>query len=133
MNKTISNICLYCDEEIPADDVRTDEDGDTLCYECWCDHCQFTCCLCQEYGDIEDQHNYVVVFDAEGSGIEKPGLYRVKDKDYYTEAMIGSGWLHKWAIEFMSDVPVGAESDYPCGHICLECQKKIAHPALAKN
>lgn len=139
-------ICDQCGDEI-LDEEPFEEDGETLCTDCWHDEYQFTCCGCEEYGYIADQHNFVVVF--EECGVE-PGLYCVKEKPYFTSAMIGSGWLHSSALELVVPLPIrwlayksatGKEiyrelttkdgDGFPCGHLCIECQMAIKINKLA--
>lgn len=126
--------CGYAPED-EEDDIYYGWNDEPLCYDCYCEK-RFICCLCEEYGNIKDQHNMVVVFDPEDAGVGemKPGIYRVTDEPYFTHAVIGSGWLHEWAIEWIVEIPKDADADgYPCDHLCLKCQKKITAPILTRE
>ena len=127
--------CVYCDNELDeeeAEDPHRDRDGDPLCDECHREHFQFTCCGCGNYGDNEDQHNMLVVFDAEGAFDEEDrkarfgrGVYRVKDRPYYVSDYF-SMQLRTRCLERIGDVPKGADPEgFACGHLCLECQQEV--------
>jgi hypothetical protein len=120
--------CSYCGNNLSEDELEnplTDKDGDLMCDECYNDHYEFTCCLCQEHGDVAEQHKMVVVFDEEEAGVPT-GVYRVIDPDYYLADLLGSGWLHDWALERIGDVSDKADGNgYACGHLCQNCQDKL--------
>jgi hypothetical protein len=120
--------CSYCGDPLDLEESqspRIDPDDDTpVCDECWHDKFEFTCCRCCEYGDVADQHNLLIVFEDIGKVI--PGVYKVIDRPYYTHAMIGSGWLHEWALERIADLNPDMDGNgYPCGHLCLNCQSGL--------
>lgn len=125
------SLCALCGVELktdPGEEPYRDEDDDAICCDCYGEHYLFACCGCRELGHIEDQHNMVVVFDADGAGLPDgwtPGLYLVTDRPYYTSAWVGAGWLHANRLERIAEVPSKAKGDgHPCGHLCLECQHK---------
>ena len=119
------------------------DDRTPVCDDCYHDHFEFTCCACEEYGEVEDQHKYLVVFEAVDD--VEPGIYRIKYKPYFTSGLIGSSWLHPRTLDKVKDLPVrwlayvsitgkdifrelkAEEQDdgYPCGHLCADCQKAI--------
>jgi hypothetical protein len=120
--------CSYCGEHLGDDESenpRIDPADDLpVCDECWHDKFEFTCCRCCEYGDVEDQHNLLVVF--EKTGKVEPGVYKVTGRPYYTHALIGEGWLHDWALKRIADVNPDMDGEgYPCGHLCLNCQSNL--------
>jgi hypothetical protein len=126
--ETVQLECSFCGEPLDgeeSDSPRLDpDDGKPTCDDCYHEHFEFTCCCCQNYGEVADQHNLLVVLE-ETSDV-KPGVYKVVDKPYYTQGMIGSGWLHPWALERIADLnPDIGDDGYPCGHLCLECQRHI--------
>lgn len=118
--------CTLCGKEFDAEELdspRTDEDGDPICDDCYHEHYEFTCRCCQNYGDVKDQHNLLVVFK-ETSGV-LPGIYATKGT-YCTHALIGEGWLHPGALARIADVNPDMDGEgYPCGHLCLECQGHV--------
>lgn len=120
------------DDETPS----KDDDGDAICDECYHDNYEFACCVCQEYGHVDDQHNMIAVFDPEIFGEDdakygwRRGVYMVISSPYYTSAMIGHGWLHTWALDWIGEIPrdkgeFESPQGYPCGHLCDECQRKL--------
>src|ERR1700722_18101083 len=59
-----------------------------ICDQCFHDEYEFTCCWCKEYGDVEDQHKMLVVFEECANFDNRdarilPGLYRITDGPYY--------------------------------------------------
>lgn len=95
--------CTRCGKHLDDEErenPRKDDDGDIICDECHHDKYEFTCCDCQNYGDVEDQHNMLVVFEEVDSmgGPERtvqPGIYRIAEEgSYYGGPIIGEGWLH---------------------------------------
>jgi hypothetical protein len=130
--------CIWCEEPLSAEELerpRRVEEGDAsagepICDECYQDEYQFICDLCLNSGHVDDQHNFLLVFDVEGTGLEQTGLYRITRCHYYLNAMIW-GYVFAHAVERIGDLPHGAERGfYPCGHLCADCQKKIG---LAKE
>ena len=116
--------CSSCGQPLTADEIQYDDDGAKVCDDCWHDKYQFTCGYCEEYGRVEDQHNLLVVFE-KISGV-LPGIYKVIRHPYCTNAMIGEGWLHPWALERIGDLwPDMADEYYPCGHLCKVCQDNV--------
>jgi hypothetical protein len=120
--------CTRCGEKLNDDEIINPyldwncDDG-VLCDECYHEHYEFTCCLCQEYGDVADQHNMIVVF--EGDYGVPLGVYAT-DGCYYTQGLIGSSWLHPRSLRRLDEVPAKADGDgYPCGHLCEHCQRKF--------
>lgn len=137
MTKTKRRIkCSWCkqwlsDEE--RESPRKDPDGKKpCCDECYHEHFEFTCCCCCNYGDNEDQHNMLVVFQECSSmgGPSRevfPGVYKVNVGPYHGSCMIGSGWLYSDKLERIADLNPGMDGEgYPFGHLCLECQGHVA-------
>ena len=126
--------CLRCGNELDDEELdypRKDEDGDAICDECFHEHYEFTCCWCCEYGDVKDQHNLLVVFE-EVSDV-KPGIYKITERPYYICAMIGSSWLIPGSLVRIAELnPDMDGNNYPCGHLCLECQKKVLAQCIGK-
>ena len=115
--------CELCGEALNEEEVaspRLDDDGKPICDECFHEEYEFVCCLCEEYGFVEDQHNFVVVFDTEEV---KPGIYRVLKAPYWCHSYF-SAWLYPDALEYVAPLPM-PEHDYPCGHLCKTCQDKL--------
>ncbi|MGE4195980.1 MAG: hypothetical protein AB7G11_02505 [Phycisphaerales bacterium] len=128
--------CAYCGENLSDEEAesphRDAPDGDIMCDECYHDKFEFTCCKCEDYGHINDQHKYLVVFDAEEAFSKNDckagftaGLYRVKANPYYTSDYL-SAWLNTYNLERIGDLPTEAdENGYPCGHLCKKCQDEV--------
>jgi hypothetical protein len=152
--KTVKRlVCSFCDNDLTDEEMESPrhdpDDGKPVCDECYTDHFEFNCCACEEYGDVEDQHKYIVVFETVDD--VEPGFYRVKSTPYYTSGLIGSSWLHPWALVLVKPLPVrwlayvsitGKEiyqelkaddlpDGFPCGHLCANCQKAALASVLS--
>lgn len=127
LEQLVSN-CEYCGNALAGEEVESpykDEGGYLMCDECYREHKQFICDLCEEYGDIKDQHKMLIVWDSEEARVSA-GLYKVKKLPYYTANMLGDGWIHPWAVERIDNVPRPQnDDDYPCGHLCGGCQREF--------
>ena len=56
--------CTYCGKELDSEELETpykDGDDDVMCDDCHHEHCEFTCDLCEEYGDIDEQHKMLIL------------------------------------------------------------------------
>jgi hypothetical protein len=126
--------CSQCGHVAPDDDSYWGEDDEPLCESCWRDE-QFVCCKCDEYEWVSQQGRIggLVVVADDDSGVPV-GVYEVTEHPYYTAGLIGSSWLHDWALKRIGDVPNGVDTDgYPVGHLCRGCEKKIRkHNGLPK-
>ena len=125
--------CEMCSERLPTDEAErpTVVGGEIWCDDCYCEHHRFMCCVCGEYEEreiegVEIQHRYLAVLDADEAGLDSTGLYRIKDRAYYTNMMLYT-LLHDWMLERVADAPEPlVYYDYACGHLCLSCQEKFA-------
>jgi len=125
--------CWQCETPLAPeyngdDDAGYERDGDLWCYECYTEKYQFICAWCEDFGDVDDQHQYLLVFDAEEAGLDVPGVYRVTDLPYYTSALIGGGWMWQQSLQYLGPLPRTVQpeyQEYPCGHLCLECQREM--------
>ena len=125
----LSLVCCQCEEALAGEERETPyiRDGEVWCDECYHEAFEFPCCWCEEYGDIEDQHRYVVVFDPQEVRLPLAGLYRVVRRPYYTHAILDA-WLHPWALQWLGQLPPGLQEDpdrYPVGHLCADCQRAM--------
>jgi hypothetical protein len=140
MNTTQDTIeCGRCGNDLDDDEMespRQDEDGDIMCDECYHEHFEFTCSVCQEHGDTEDQHNMLAVYDSEvfeendRENGWKRGVYMIVDRPYYLAPLIGQVWIYTRCLEWIGPIPRDKGNDespigYACGHLCLECQHKM--------
>jgi hypothetical protein len=101
-----------------------------MCHDCWREANTFACCRCRDDGDNEDKHKMLVVFESTAArfGAEiGPGVYRIANNPYW-ESNILNSWLVSEHLERLCDLPkdlIDPDPDYPCGHLCLECQTAI--------
>lgn len=120
--------CDWCDEPLTEEEEAFPQfrNGDLVCQQCLCDDEHFTCCWCENCGEEEDQHRYVMVFDHHIAGTSLPGLYRVERPTYYAAGIIGSGWLDPSALTWLGFLATlkADPQDYPCGHLCSTCQER---------
>lgn len=86
----------------------------------------YTCCSCGNLEEPEYQHKFLVVLNADESGIERTGIYQIKDFPYYISSYFDM-YLIPESLERIADIPKEIDSDYsyPCGHLCLDCQKQF--------
>jgi hypothetical protein len=138
MHDTDDIICWGCENPLDEDELESpyERDGHIWCDDCYHEEFEFTCYWCDEYGDNEDQHRYVVIFDAGACELALPGLYRVNRLPYYSQPMIGQGCILSRAVTWLGYLPphIGDESWYPAGHLCAYCQRRaLAHIAHATD
>ena len=137
--------CPCCDEtiEVDGDGDPYTYDDEKLCGDCYHDQYEFPCCACQEYGHVDDQHNFCVVFEPDECGTP-PGIYRIISYPYFYSDML-SGGLFPHALHLMASLPfmwlayrtiTGQKIFYKMkagdnpngdsmGHLCADCQTKI--------
>ncbi|KKN75780.1 hypothetical protein LCGC14_0376560 [marine sediment metagenome] len=126
--------CSSCGDEFDEEErenPRRDSSDDPICDDCYREYYEFTCCKCEEYGDQKDQHNLLVVLEAEIVRIEseddylKPGIYQVVDTPYWATDYFES-WIRWKAVTWLCENPFDiAYECYPCGHLCLTCQNEL--------
>ena len=136
--------CSCCGEvlEEDADGDPYDYGEEELCNDCYHEKYEFTCCACEEYGHVNDQHKFVVVFDRE-AGVE-PGIYRIIDTPYYVDAILYS-WLLSRSLTLLASLPFQwlayisttgrrvyheliegqNSSGYAAANLCGDCQKAL--------
>lgn len=127
--------CAWCGDALDEEErenPRRDCDDDRICDECYHDEYEFTCEWCENYGETKDQHNLLLVLEADTVRIEsqedylKPGVYQIVKKLYHGGPIVGDSYILWQAIVWLCDLPDNANRGYyPCGHLCLECQNKI--------
>ncbi len=128
--------CSWCGDSLSEEELEcpsTNSEDEPICEDCYREHYEFRCEWCEEHGETKDQHNLLLVLEAETVRIEseegylKPGVYQIVEKPYYGTDYFDS-WILWQAIVWLCDLPGDmdvAESWCPCGHLCLECQNKI--------
>jgi hypothetical protein len=110
------------------DDAGYERDNDLWCNECYDEEYEFPCAWCEEYGDVDDQHAYLLVVDEKEAGLDVPGVYRVTGVPYYTSPLIGRGWFFRSNLRYLGPLPSTFSVEgqwYPCGHVCLACQRRL--------
>ena len=124
--------CGCCGDKLDEDEIcnpyedRDDYgDGTPICFECYHEHYEFTCSLCEEYDDINVQHKMLIVRKAE-MGVP-PGVYRITGYPYYYSSILGdNGGVNPWDVQKICNLTkeIGRLMDtyYPLGHMCRDCQ-----------
>lgn len=126
--------CLCCDPLEGEEVERPNEVNEEIyCDQCYHEHFEFTCCMCQNYGHIDDMDNIVVVLEPTDGwhGKMPTGIYKVIEMPYFSCVIASHSWLHDECLERISDLPESIISSnmYPCGHLCLDCQEKVEKDA----
>lgn len=126
--------CSLCGDSLNKEEIespRRDADDEPICDDCYHEDYEFTCVWCEEYGETDDQHNLLIVLDADIVRIEsaeeylKPGVYQIVKRPYYGTDYFDS-WILWKAISWLCPLPWDPDEHYcPCGHLCLSCQNKI--------
>ena len=130
MTTAVATECGYCGNALEGEELESPyTDGeDVMCDECYHDHYEFTCCLCENYGHVDDQHKLLVVCEELKNGDSgdpiKRGLYRIVNLPYWGSNYLDS-WLFGRSLEHLGDAPDDVDDVYPCGHLCKECQEKV--------
>lgn len=132
--------CEMCCEPLERDEAERPAivDGEVWCDACYDEHYRFLCCVCGEHeerqiGGVDVMHRFLAVFDADETGLDESGLYRVKNRPYYTNMMLYT-ILHDWMLERIGDAPARlVDYGYACGHLCLCCQEREIRSATTKG
>lgn len=120
-----STRCSFCGDAFDheeAENPRTDpNDGTSICDKCYNQHFEFECIRCASYGDIEDQHRYLVIL--EECGGFGPGIYRINRRPYYTSNYFDM-WWNKGCLSRLRDADgkYANFDEFPSGHLCFGCQ-----------
>ena len=127
--------CVDCGYRFDPDEEGLEhEEYGWLCSGCWRDKYTYWCCFCETDEEALDaQHAFLVVFE-EVSGVT-PGLYRIVATPYWANGMICAD-LYPWALERIGDLPAGYTENsggYPCGHLCVECQRKYCFSGVTRG
>jgi len=128
--------CPFCGELIGEEDdgYCVEHRGRLvdICYGCY-QYYEYECVRCGERtydstGDV--QHAMVVVLDARATGVGR-GVYRVVELPYFRQSIIGGGRLWGNCLSRLMGVPEVRDDEYPCGHLCPECQEWVLSQAIA--
>lgn len=126
--------CQLCGSSLSVEEIdypQRDDDGGIICEDCHHEKFYFACCCCEESGHVDDQHEMLVVFETISD--VAPGVYRIEKHPCAMHAMIGQGWLHPEALTRIADVnPDMDGNEYPCGHLCAECQSHVVAQRMTK-
>jgi len=121
--------CTRCGAELDEEEsasprLDSDVDDGAICDECWREHYCYTCYWCGEYEENTEQDKMLVI--SEECGGLPAGIYRIKRLPYFISNYFDMWWMTE-CLEFIRDVPPDFDSydDYPSGHLCAGCQKRI--------
>lgn len=132
-------VCSYCGEELHGEELESpykDESGDIMCDNCYTDHYEDYCDLCDnivENTELESKPGELIAVWREAPGLcctIAPGYYRVKQWPiFYAAGMIG-GYIFPDAIEKVIDLDdegrkTAEEYDKLCGKLCGTCRNRI--------
>jgi hypothetical protein len=120
--------CPQCGAEMNKEEIDNpyrDTDGDLLCDECYHDRYEYTCCMCGNYEHIDNEGDYLVLFEKCGGLVR--GVYRIKSRPYYTSNYFDM-WWNLEALEKVRGLPwkfSESEDGYPSGTICWGCRNEL--------
>lgn len=125
--RIVATECTRCGEELDSEEresPRLDVDETAICDQCYHDNFEFTCSRCEGYGDNEDQHRYLVIFE-ECGGL-RPGIYRINRKPYFISNYFDMWWIKESLSRLRDADGYYADQDlYPSGHLCYGCQREM--------
>jgi hypothetical protein len=119
--------CRNCGERFDPEYVGgwVPDLGD-CCDNCYLDN-TFECCACHERDSETSQRQMLVISGNVrflSAGRAKHGIYRVIKCPYYGGPIIGECHLYDESLEYLMALPPGIDTDdYPCGHLCRQCQQ----------
>jgi hypothetical protein len=119
--------------------------GAIICASCYDQH-QQECVRCLNWVDEDDMQSnpgdLIGIWEtAPSNNLERqlpPGFYRVLRWPFFTQPLIGTGYLDTEALEFIMDLDeecdrATQESDACAGPLCPECQDHIKLKAARPN
>ena len=132
-------LCSICTGKIKLadeDEPYVDEEGKPICFDCFIDEYQGECGRCCNYVDneeIESKPGELVVFFVEVPSYRRemlPGYYRVLKWPFYSQNIIGSGWIENGAVVKVADLDDEGKGNEeiigtPCAPMCYSCRKVI--------
>ena len=105
-------------------------EGDVL----WCDVCQedipddeddITDCFCCSEQHHMHEGGLIAVVDEGMAELDEPGVYRTTRWPFYTNGLVGGGYLHEDSLERVADLPDDVHSDFAAGSLCPACAARI--------
>ena len=117
--------CDYCGAVLEGEEAEDPRMVDNLpvCDDCYKEHFQFFCPMCQEHQDIEGDQNHMFIPEemAEEQGMEA-GIYRIKECPWFISDMF-SMTVIKENVERIADLRDDllecGQGDYICNN-CIE-------------
>ena len=100
--------CEVCKDSIPNDD----DEGITDCF----------CCSEQHH---MHEGGLIAVEDEYLSELDEPGVYRTTRWPFYTNGLVGGGYLHEDSVERVADLPADVRSDFAAGSLCPACAARV--------
>jgi hypothetical protein len=129
MNATVDPCCEYCCQVLSDEEAASphqDDAGDVMCDECYSEHYEYLCPLCQDLVETDSNQEHIVVTPALAEQQEmEPGIYRVTELPWFSSDYF-SMTVHQHALTRVADLPA-ALSDMVCGdYVCEHCVRKHA-------
>lgn len=128
-NKTI---CPICDEPLNEEELessRKEPIGEhrVICDECYRDHYEEPCIVCEELMEYEDQ-KYIILPNGDSRGID-PGIYKILKNPFYLSDCLGSFEVIREHVKKLATVPESIKVDEG-GFICPRClkQNRVINP-----
>jgi hypothetical protein len=122
--------CDRCGEPLDAEAMvapRTEHHGLTpICDACYREQYEEPCSWCEEYFETPATRRFFGVFDHEAVEAPLPGFYRIVYTPFYTQPLIGQGWISPSAVQWVGFLPdrLVEPDGYPCGFFCPACEQR---------
>lgn len=127
-----AHCCCELDEE-RAENPRLNEDDDPICDDCYSEHYEEVCAICEDSFDkpcSPESGHYLTISDEDGIPKYPAGIWKVLKWPFYISDCIGGGHVYDECIQWIAPLPVykqvfGLQTIYS-GSCCLECAEKYA-------
>lgn len=125
--------CDWCGNKLDPEEresPRRDAQNKPMCDDCYREHFEFTCAICQNYApkDEEGRIGLCIVVAEDWVCTAGAGIYRVLAWPMFGQPLIGCGHMYEDAIQRVADCPDPKTIDTqgaPCGYVCAACSKKF--------
>ena len=118
--------CYYCGDPLEGEDLESpfmDDDNEVMCYNCYSEHFEETCPICEEHYYTKDFcSDFFVLAEELAKEVNKiPGIYHVKERPFfYGDVITGFDNFNDDAIELVLKIKINVYKKTDCGDYCQE-------------